>query len=128
MKAQSRRGGELNTSSLLPAGFESLEGFVADWMLPDAAARMLKRQSSTIEDIRRFYDAMLPYGEQALQHLREFQLGSLSPEDERLLRLMLALAEVAPAVEWYKNPQVYDGFPVSRIRYLRQIADTAAQR
>jgi hypothetical protein len=40
---------------------------------------------------------------------------------------MLALAEVAPAVEWYDQPMVYDGFPVERIRYLRQIPDTAAQ-
>lgn len=118
----------MNTSSSLPAGFESLQGFVADWVLPDAAARMAKRQSSTIEDIRRFYEVMLPHGENALQYLREFQLGSLTREGERLLKLMLALAEVAPAVEWYKNPQVYDGFSVSRIRYLRQIADTAAQR
>jgi hypothetical protein len=118
----------LNTSSSLPAGFESLEDFISDWVLADAAARMAKRQSSTIDDIRRFYDAVLPYGEKTLLYLREFQLGSLPPEGERLLKLMLALAEVAPAVEWYKSPQVYDGFPVTRIRYLRQISDTAVQR
>jgi hypothetical protein len=112
----------------LPAGFEPLEGFVADWALADAAARMAKRQGSTMDEIRSFYDAILPLGEDALRHLREFQLGSLTQEAERLLKLMLALAEIAPAVEWYKNPRVYDGFPVSRIRYLRQIADTAAQR
>ena len=80
---------------------------------------MTKRQSSTIDEIRRFYDAVLPYGERALHYLREFQLGTLPPEGERLLKLMLSLAEVAPAVEWYKSPQVYDGFPVTRIRYLR---------
>ena len=40
---------------------------------------------------------------------------------------MLALAEVAPAVEWYDDPRVFDGFPVERISYLRQISDTAAQ-
>jgi hypothetical protein len=40
---------------------------------------------------------------------------------------MLMLAEVAPAVEWYGNPRVYDGFPIERVRYLRQISDTAAQ-
>jgi hypothetical protein len=49
-------------------------------------------------------------------------------EGERLLKLMLSLAEVGPAVEWYNSPQVPDGFPVSRIRYLRLISDTAAQR
>jgi len=88
---------------------------------------MAKRQSSTIEEIVRFYEIALPLGESVLAYLRQFQLGSLEPEAERLLKLMLALAEVAPAVEWYDGPQVSDGFPVSRIRYLRQIPDTTAQ-
>lgn len=118
----------MDGSSQLPSGFETLEPFVSEWALPDAVARMTKRQGSSIEVIRQFYDAVLPHGEQALGYLREFQLGALPPEGERLLKLMLSLAEIAPAVEWYDDPQVYDGFPVTRIRYLRQIPDTGAQR
>lgn len=113
--------------SALPVGFEALEGFVADWVLPDAVARMKQRQASDIAAIKGFYEAMLPLGEAALTHLRQFQLGELDAPNERLLKLMLALAEVAPAVEWYDDPRVYDGFDVNRIRYLRQIPDTAAQ-
>jgi hypothetical protein len=105
-----------------------VEPFVAGWVLPDAVARMAKRQGSKIEDLRCFYDAMLPLGEQALSYLRAFQLGALSPQAERLLKLMLALAEIAPAIEWYNDPRVHDGFDVDRIRYLRQIPDSAAQR
>ena len=115
-------------SPLLPAGFESLEPFVGEWVLPDAVSRLVKRQGSSIQEIRRFYDAMLPLGEKALDYLRGFQLGAMPPEAERLLKLMLSLAEVGPAVEWYNDPHVYDGFDVHRIRYHRQIADTAAQR
>lgn len=111
----------------LPAGFEPVEPFVADWALADTAARMAKRQASTIEAIRAFYDAMLPLGEAALEHLRQFQLGALPAESERLLKLMLSLAEAAPAVEWYGDPRVYDGFPIERIRYRRLIPDAAAQ-
>lgn len=114
-------------SSALPSGFADLERFVPDWVLPNAAARMAKRQSSRIEDLRAFYDAMLPRGEAALEWLRGYELGQLPPEGENLLRLMLMLAEVAPAVEWYGDPRVYDGFPIERIRYLRQIPDAAAQ-
>lgn len=114
-------------SGLLPPGFEAAEPFAAQWVLPDAAARMAKRQASRIEDLRQFYDAMLPLGEAALAYLRGFELGSVPDDVERLLKLMLALAEVAPAVEWYNDPRVYDGFPVERIRYIRQIPDTAAQ-
>ena len=114
-------------SGLLPPGFEMLECHVGTWVLPDAAARMAKRQASRIEDLRTFYETMLPMGEATLAWLRDYELGALPPEGERLLKLMLALAEVAPAVEWYDDPRVFDGFPVDRITYLRQISDTAAQ-
>lgn len=112
----------------LPAGFESLEPFLAQWVLPDAEARMAKRQASTIDEIRELYEAALPIGEKALDYLRQFELDALPPEGQLLLKLMLSLAEIAPAVEWYDGPEVQNGFPVSRIRYLRQIPDTAAQR
>ena len=115
------------TDTSLPQGFEALEHFVPDWVLPDAVARMSKRQSSTIEDIKPFYSAMLPLGAAALDHLRQFPLGQLPAPEERLLKLMLCLAEIAPAIEWYNQPRVIDGFPVERIRYLRQIPDCAAQ-
>lgn len=118
----------LNRTSSLPGGFESLEPYVAEWVLPDAIARVAKRQASTLTEIRRFYDGMLPLGHKALEYLRGLELGGLPPEGERLLKLMLSLAEIAPAVEWYNGPKVRDGFDVSRIRYLRQIPDTAAQR
>lgn len=114
-------------TSLLPTGFETLEPFVADWVLADAVARMGKRQASAMDEIRAFYEAMLPRGEAALAYLRQFQLDELPPEAERLLKLMLSLAEVAPAVEWYGDPRVYDGFPIERIRYRRLIPDVAAK-
>ncbi len=114
-------------SAPLPPGFESAEPFIAHWVLPDANARMHQRQATAIADIRRFYETMLPLGEAALAWLREWDLGTLPPEGERLLKLMLALAEVAPAVEWYNDPRVTDGFPVERFRYVRQIPDNAVQ-
>lgn len=114
-------------SGVLPPGFEALEPFVARWVLPDAAARMARRQECGIAELRAFYAAMLPLGEAALAHLREHRLGELAAPEENLLKLMLALAEVAPAVEWYNDPRVFDGFPVERISYLRQISDTGAQ-
>ena len=77
--------------STLPAGFEALAPFVADWVLENASARMAKRQSSSMAEIRRFYDAIVPMGVQALDYLRGYELGSLTPEGENMLKLMLAL-------------------------------------
>jgi hypothetical protein len=117
----------LSGDRILPEGFEALLPFVDEWVLPDASARMAKRQSGTIEAIRRFYDTIIPLGESALDYLGRYQLGALPPEGERLLKLMLALAEIGPAIEWFNDPKVYDGFPADRIRYRRQIDDLAAQ-
>jgi hypothetical protein len=114
-------------SALLPEGFADLERFVADWALPDSLARMAKRQASAMGDIRAFYDAIIPRAEAALGHLRNFSLGEVPPAEERLLKLLLSLAEIAPAVEWFDDPKVYDGFDVHKIRYTRIISDTAAQ-
>lgn len=113
--------------SELPAGFEALEPFCADWVREDVEARMRQRQGSQMADIKRFYDAILPRGAEALEYLKQFKLGELPPEGENLLKLMLSLAEVAPAVEWYNDPNVKDGFPVQRIKFLRKIPDTAPQ-
>ena len=118
---------DMMSTSNLPPGFETLEPFAEDWVLPDAMARMHKRQTSAMADIKQFYAAMLPHGVTALEYLKQFALGTLPAEGEHLLKLMLSLAEIAPAVEWYNGPQVTDGFSVQRIRYLRQIPDNMPQ-
>jgi len=111
----------------LPDGFADLAPLVADWAHDGVVARMTRRQSSTIAELKAFYEVMLPRGEAVLAHLRQYPLGDLPPEVENLLRLMLMLAEVAPAVEWYNDPMVYDGFPIQRVQFRRTISDTAAQ-
>jgi hypothetical protein len=117
----------MKSDPLLPQGFESAERYLRGWVLPDSAARSMKRQTSTMEEIRAFYDTMLPIAGAAADYLREYNLGSLPPEGERLLKLMLSLAEIAPAVEWYNAPKVYDGFDIGRVRLVAQLSDTGAQ-
>jgi hypothetical protein len=111
----------------LPDGFADLERFVPDWVRPDAEHRLAKRLATDMADIKHFYAALLARGEAVLACLRGYKLGALPPGGENLLRLMLMLAEVAPAVEWYDNQCVTDGFPVERLRYLHQIPDLAPQ-
>lgn len=111
----------------LPSGFEALEPFIAYWVLPDSVARSARRQSADMTVIREFYEAILPLADSAARYLQGVRLGEMRPEDERLLKLMLSLAEVAPAVEWYGQPQVYDGFDIRRMTLVRQVSDNAAQ-
>lgn len=96
--------------SLLPDGYADLEP-LADWALPTETARSQRRRDSTLEEIRRFYEAMLPRAPEALSLLNGFPLDALPPREQRLLDLCLALAEIGPFVEQYGRtvlPLVFD--------------------
>jgi hypothetical protein len=97
----------------LPSGFEDLEPFVC-WSLRTETERIKQRQNSTFAQIVTFRDAVLPQLERIFAHLGEKPLETLTPPDERLLLLTLSLAEVAPAVEFYGQPGVIDGFDALR--------------
>ena len=101
------------SNSQLPGQFEDLEPFVG-WALPDEVGRSRKRASSPMVEIQAFYDALLPRMEAVMGFLNGFPLSELSPEAERLLQMVLSLAEIGPAVEFYGEPRVIDGFPTER--------------
>ena len=113
--------------NVLPDQFSRLEPWLDSWLLPDSAARLERRLNTPYEEIKDFYDAMLPHAPAALAYLAERELGALEPHDERLLKLMLSLAEIGPAVEWYEQPAVIDGFGAERFSLIEQLSDTDAQ-
>ena len=115
------------TAPLLPKGFKMLEPLVADWVLPDSRARLEKRLTTPPAVIRAFYDAMLDKAPRALSYLAERQLGELNEAEERLLKLLLSLAEMGPAVEWYGTGEYPDGFDARRFKLIEQMPDNAAQ-
>jgi hypothetical protein len=115
------------TVPLLPKGFKMLEPLVADWVLPDSRARLEKRLTTPPAVIRAFYDAMLEKAPKALSYLAERQLGELNEAEERLLKLLLSLAEMGPAVEWYGTGEYPDGFDARRFKLIEQMPDNAAQ-
>jgi hypothetical protein len=117
----------LRNERTLPEGFDAVESFISIWVLSDTRARIQRRQASTLDELRAFYTAIQPLAEKAVEYLQDHPMGALPPEGERLLKLMLALAEIAPAVEWYDSVQVYDGFDMNRVTMPRQIPDLEAQ-
>ena len=129
MPLNSRHENAADTSSAarLPPGFEDVERFVENWVLVDSRARAAKRQASTMAEVRGFYDAMLPLARSAIDYLRRYGLDELSPEGGRLLKLMLSLAEVSTAIEWYDSTTVPDSFDFSRFNLIAQTPDEAAQ-
>jgi len=99
----------------LPGEFKDLERFAA-WALPSESERSEKRLSSKMEEISEFYAAMHERMNAILAHLSRYQVNDMPEDAKQLLYLALSLAEVAPAVEWYNQPTVIDGFDRRRYR------------
>jgi len=114
-------------TSRLPQCFQALECWLDDWVLADSTARHHKRLTTPLAETRAFYDALLPQAEAVLAHLATRQLGALDAADERLLKLMLSLAEIGPAIEWYGTGNYPDAFDARRFPLTVTLSDTAAQ-
>jgi hypothetical protein len=105
------------TVKALPPGFEMLAPWTADWALDTQAERYAKRQATSREALRAFYDAMLPHMERILAEVDKFPLGELPESHRALYALALAVAEIAPNIELYRgNPKVPYAFEESRMR------------
>jgi hypothetical protein len=85
----------------LPEQFRDLEVWMSKWSLPTQAERARLRHSSSAQEMKTFYSAVLPHLGNALIYLREFPLTDLPTPAKRLLFLLLSLAEVSTFVEFY---------------------------
>jgi hypothetical protein len=92
---------ETRTGAGLPAGFEMLES-VAAWSLRTETERIKRRQASTFAEIAELRDAVLPELPRIFDYLNARDLGTL------------ALAEIAPAIEFYRQAAVIEGFDALR--------------
>ncbi len=87
----------------LPTKFQDLEPFVEKWSFDTENKRTTKRWAATADDFQKFYDAMVPRIEEILAYLDGYPIDDLPDEVLPLFHLSLALAEVAPHVEFYKG-------------------------
>lgn len=97
----------MQTSTLLPQGFESLEGFVSYWAGESNDVRWERRSRAEMPDIRQFYDAMLARAEDSLEYLGRYPLGEMPEDATRLFRLVLSLAHASVAVELHRQPRAH---------------------
>ena len=95
-------------TALLPKGFDELAPFIAEWgSLETQDERYIRRQSLSMERLQVYYDAVQPRLGAIFDHLDSFPYGPALPEPEALLfRVVLAMSEVAQAVEVYGQPTV----------------------
>lgn len=86
-------------STLLPAGYETLEPFVEFWAVTGSANRDARRGASTPAQREAFYEATKGLVPQALAELDATPLAGHSPAQQRLMNLLLSFAHVTLAVE-----------------------------
>ena len=95
----------MRNAAALPAGFEDLEPFLDQWCLTGTQERHVRRETASMEDIRRFYDAMLARAPDAIAFLEGKPFDGLADNERRLMQLLLALGHVAVAVEVHGQPR-----------------------
>lgn len=98
----------METATSLPTGFEDLLPFVDEWgRLKTQDERYRQRQHLPMERLDAFYTAVCPRLKAIFDHLDSFQYGQpLPPAEALLFRIVMAMSEVAHAVEIFGQPAV----------------------
>ena len=97
------------SDELLPPGFADLEPWAATWCLATEPERWSRRLSSSMGELRAFYEAFFPRAEEAIAWCDRFPLDDMPADAQRLLQLVHSLLMVSYAVEVWKQPEVVNG-------------------
>ena len=107
------------TERVLPEEFEALERFVAKWSANTTDGRIAVRSESTMEEIRAFYDAMVPCAIDAVRFIDRHSIDDLPPDVGRLAQLVLSLPHAATAIEVIGAPRVMTAPYPNTVRVVR---------
>ena len=91
----------------LPDGFEDFAPWL-DWALEPERARTAKKTESSMEELRAFYDAMMPRMEEIIAYLDGVPGDDRPAPAHRLYLITLSLVEVSNLVEIYKRREVIE--------------------
>ena len=102
----------------LPKQFSSLQPFAEEWSLATREERYHKRTSTSMDDIKAFYDAVLPQLDTMVEHLNQHPIKDLAPEQKNLLRMAFSAIEISRSVEVWNAPDnvVHGAYPAEKIK------------
>ena len=111
------------THPQLPAGFEALQPFIANWNLTTSAERKQKRLDSSPEEMTAFFAEAQPLAASALELLDQKPLAELDRQEQTLMNLMLSLTHVSLAVEIQGSDEPYHAKWAKYVTITRSVAD-----
>ena len=91
----------------LPERFVDLEPFL-DWSVEPESARTARKVNASMDEVRAFYDAMMPRLDEVLEYLERYFGKSMPTPAHRLYLLSLSLVGVATLVELYEQREVVE--------------------
>jgi hypothetical protein len=100
---------------MLPENFADLETLARTWSLATETERNRARLASSMDEISSFAETLLARLDPIFAYLDQYPVESLPEEAKRLFYLTLSLAEVAPALETYKQQRVINGLHAERV-------------
>jgi hypothetical protein len=92
----------------LPSAFAEFEPYAEAWCLATEGERWNQRMSTSMQEMRQFYDAFFPRVEEAIDYCDKFSLDDVPDDALNLLHLIYSLVMVAMAVEIFKQPKPTD--------------------
>ncbi|OBK10001.1 hypothetical protein [Mycobacterium asiaticum] len=104
------------SENLLPSAFAELEDYAQIWCLATETERWNARVTSSMADLREFYDAFFPRLEEAIEYCDKFPLDGLPDDALNLLHMIYSLIMVAMAVEIMHQPAPVDAADAVMIR------------
>ncbi len=93
--------------SKLPTEFAELETY-SDWVLDTEELRYGKRLSSSMDEIKAFYDAVTPRLQDAMTYIDQFDLKALPVEAKNLELLCFSYINITFPIEVWGQQRVPD--------------------
>ena len=109
----------MSNEELLPTDFAELLPWVSDWALDTENKRLAKRVDSDMEEIKAFYDAILPQMTPVMEYLEKLPVSGLDGADQNLLNLALSYVEISRIFEvWDQQDVRADFFDPKRLNCI----------
>src|SRR5438067_1409476 len=102
----------------LPEPFAALNPFVKDWALPHEQARYQRLHTVSLDELRAFYDAMLPRMDEILPFLNQYSMKDM-PEDVRtLFDMAMTFSETAHPIDLkWKDVDFNDAYAWDKLEF-----------